>query len=176
MFQKVSRLLKYDSTFFFVHKHIYLYMDTSPNHINPRSCMWGKYQSGSAVPTDLLLFIRLAQLSCNFNLNSLAVVHGLTCCTQQTWRELFEEISVDLLHIGIWDMLVPKNSLSLNCDLKRKQVIRPISFLCWSDEKNPQVGEQENEAFMTMHLLLATVSFFQINWSCLFVCLLVCFS
>ena len=32
MFEKVSRSLKYDSNFFFVHKHINIYMDTSPDH------------------------------------------------------------------------------------------------------------------------------------------------
>ena len=31
MFEKVSRSLKYDLNFFFVHKHINIYMDTSPD-------------------------------------------------------------------------------------------------------------------------------------------------
>ena len=33
MFEKVSRSLKYDSNFFFVHKHIY--MDTTTDHFTP---------------------------------------------------------------------------------------------------------------------------------------------
>ena len=32
MFEKVSRSLKYDSNIFFVHKHIYIYMDTTTDH------------------------------------------------------------------------------------------------------------------------------------------------
>ena len=36
MFEKVSRSLKYDSNFFFVHKHInILYMDTNTDHFTP---------------------------------------------------------------------------------------------------------------------------------------------
>ena len=44
MFEKVSRSLKYDSNIFFVHKHINIYMDTSPDHFTPLAlCVWGKY-------------------------------------------------------------------------------------------------------------------------------------
>ena len=36
MFEKVSRSLKYDANFFFVHKHIYIYiMDTTTDHFTP---------------------------------------------------------------------------------------------------------------------------------------------
>ena len=35
MFEKVSRSLKYDSNIFFVHKHIYNYMDTTTDHFTP---------------------------------------------------------------------------------------------------------------------------------------------
>ena len=35
MFEKVSRSLKYDSNIFFVHKHIYIYMDTTVDHFTP---------------------------------------------------------------------------------------------------------------------------------------------
>ena len=45
MFEKVSRSLKYDSNFFFVHKHIYIYiyMDTTTDHFTPLALrVWGK--------------------------------------------------------------------------------------------------------------------------------------
>ena len=32
---KVSQSLKYDSNFFFVHKHIYICMDTNTDHLTP---------------------------------------------------------------------------------------------------------------------------------------------
>ena len=35
MFEKVSRSLKYDSNIFFVHRHIYIYMDTTVDHFTP---------------------------------------------------------------------------------------------------------------------------------------------
>ena len=37
MFEKVSRSLKYDSNFFFDHRHIYIYiyMDTTVDHFTP---------------------------------------------------------------------------------------------------------------------------------------------
>ena len=39
MFEKVSRSLKYDSNFFFDHRHIYIYiyiyMDTTTDHFTP---------------------------------------------------------------------------------------------------------------------------------------------
>ena len=35
MFEKVNRSLKYDSNFFFVHKHIYIYQDTTTDHFTP---------------------------------------------------------------------------------------------------------------------------------------------
>ena len=37
MFEKVSQSLKYDSKFFFVHKHIiiYIYVDTNNDHFTP---------------------------------------------------------------------------------------------------------------------------------------------
>ena len=45
MFEKVSRLLKYDLNIFFVHKHIYIYMDTRPDHITPaRACACGVHE------------------------------------------------------------------------------------------------------------------------------------
>ena len=35
MFEKVSPSLKYDSNIFFIHKHIYIYMDTTVDHFTP---------------------------------------------------------------------------------------------------------------------------------------------
>ena len=35
MFEKVNRSLKYDSNIFFVHKHIYIYQDTTTDHFTP---------------------------------------------------------------------------------------------------------------------------------------------
>ena len=35
MFEKVNRSLKYDSNVFFVHRHIYIYMDTTVDHFTP---------------------------------------------------------------------------------------------------------------------------------------------
>ena len=35
MFEKVSRSLKYDSNTFFIHKHIYICMDTTTDHFTP---------------------------------------------------------------------------------------------------------------------------------------------
>ena len=35
MFEKVSRSVKYDSNIFFVHKRIYIYMDTTTDYFTP---------------------------------------------------------------------------------------------------------------------------------------------